>query len=190
MMAEISENMKKEIQKILDRERWQGYVNGKVEGALNVLYALELSTEKRLELLSEAVGLSHMTAEEFLEPREIKERIYKNKNLSAEDKRALDALMANETMKDESVMDHPRQTLSFISSFGGEKFIEECLPQVDIWIENGEKVSMRRVRDWLIDKYDLFRAGRDAYSVPDNFDDPDSYGIPGIFGLETRKEDD
>ena len=153
---DISEDIKKEVQEILDRERWQGYVGGKVEGALNVLYAIDLCKEKRLELLSEAVGLSRATAEEFLEPREIEDRIYKNENLSDEDKGALDALMSNETMKDETVMDHPRQTLSFISSFGGEKFIEECLPQVDIWVKNGEEVSMRRVRDLLIEKYDLF----------------------------------
>ena len=153
---EISEDIKKEVQDILARERWQGYVSGKAEGALNVLYAIDLSKEKRLELLSEAVGLSRATAEEFLEPREIEDRIYKNENLSDEDKGALDALMSNETMKDETIMDHPRQTLSFISSFGGEKFIEECLPQVDIWVKNGEEVSMRRVRDLLIEKYDLF----------------------------------
>lgn len=60
--------------------------------------------------------------------------------------------MSNETMKDETIMDHPRQTLAFISLFGGEKFIEECLPQVDIWIENDEKDSMRRFRDLMIDK--------------------------------------
>lgn len=153
---EISEDIKKEVQDILDRERWQGYVDGKVEGALNVLYALDLDKEKRLELLSNAVGLSKATATGFLEPREIEERIYKNEDLSDEDKDALSALMSNETMKDEAVMDHPKQTLSFISAFGGEKFIHECLPQVDIWIENGENVSMRRVRDLLIDKYDLF----------------------------------
>lgn len=103
-MAEISEELKKEVQEILDRERWQGYVSGKVEGALNVLYALDLSKEKRLELLSKAVGISHTTAEGFLEPREIEERIYKNENLSDEEKDALDALMSNKTMKDEIEM--------------------------------------------------------------------------------------
>ena len=82
---EISEDIKKEVQDILARERWQGYVSGKAEGALNVLYAIDLSKEKRLELLSEAVGLSRATAEEFLEPREIEDRIYKNENLSDED---------------------------------------------------------------------------------------------------------
>lgn len=154
-MAEISEELKKEVQEILDRERWQGYVSGKVEGALNVLYALDLSKEKRLELLSKAVGISHTTAEGFLEPREIEERIYKNENLSDEEKDALDALMSNKTMKDETVLEHPRETLAFISLIDGEKFIEECLPQVDIWVKNGEEVSMCRVREWLIDKYDL-----------------------------------
>ena len=69
---------------------------------------------------------------------------------------ALEALRSNETMKDETVMDHLRQTLVFLSSFGREKFIEECLPKVDICAENGEEVSMRRVFDLLIDKYDLF----------------------------------
>ena len=155
-MAKISEDMKKEIKDILERERWQGYVSGKVEGALNVLYELDLSKDKRIELLSKAVGLSHMTAEEFLEQREIEYRIYKNDYLSDEEKRELNALMLNETMKDETVMDHPRQTLAFISSFGGGKIIEKCLPQIDIWGENGEKVSMSRVRNLLIDKYDLF----------------------------------
>ncbi len=155
-MLEITGELKNEVQEILDRERWQGYIDGKVEGALNILYALDLDKEKRIELLSEAVGLSNITATEFLEPREIKERIYKNKNLSRDDKEALLALMSNEAMKNEKVLDHPKETLSFISAIAGEKFIEECIPQVDIWIDNGEEVSMRRVRDWLIEKYDLF----------------------------------
>ena len=93
---EISEEIKKEVQDILDRERWQGYVGGKVEGALNVLYAMDLSKEQRLELLSNAVGLSEATATGFLEPREIEERIYKNESLSIEDKDALSALMSKE----------------------------------------------------------------------------------------------
>ena len=154
-MAEISEEFKKEIQEILDRERWQGYVSGKVDGALNVLYALDLDKEKRLDLLSQAVGISRATAMDFLEPREIKDRIYKNEHLTNNDKDALSSLMSNDTMNDETVMTHPKRTLSLIASLGGEKFIEECIPQVDVWIENGEKVSMRKVKDWLIDKYDL-----------------------------------
>lgn len=114
-MAEITEELKKEVQDILDREKWQGYVSGKVEGALNVLYALDLSKEKRLELLSDAAGLSRTTAEDFLGPREIEERIYKNENLSDEDKGELDALMSNDALKDETVIDNPRQTLSFLA---------------------------------------------------------------------------
>ncbi len=64
--------------------------------------------------------------------------------------------MFNETMKNEKVLDHTKETLELISAFSGyERFIEECLPQVKIWIKNGEDVSMKRVRDWLIAKYDL-----------------------------------
>ena len=155
-MSKKESDLKKEVEEILEVERWQGYASGKVEGALNVLYALDLDKEKRLELLKKAVGLCTASATNFLEPREIKERIYKNKKLSIEDKHALDALMFNETMKDEKVLDHPKETLELISAFGGcERFIEECLPQVNLWVKNGEDVSMKRVRDWLIAKYDL-----------------------------------
>ncbi|MBE5872526.1 MAG: hypothetical protein E7294_14980 [Lachnospiraceae bacterium] len=80
-MAEIAEGLRKEVQDILDRERWQGYISGKVEGALNVLYALDLDKEKRLELLSDAVGLSETTAMGFLESRENEERKDKNESL-------------------------------------------------------------------------------------------------------------
>ncbi|MBR1853708.1 MAG: hypothetical protein IJ794_11315 [Lachnospiraceae bacterium] len=155
-MAEISEEYKKKAQDILDRERWQGYISGKVEGALNVLYVLDLDKEKRIEILSEAIGLCRQTAMDFLEAREIEYRIYKNENFTNDEKTALAELMSNETMKDESAMDHPKQTLAFISKLGGNRFIEECLPQVDKWIENGEEVSMYRIRNWLIDKYELF----------------------------------
>ena len=53
----------------------------KIEVALNVLFAFDLDKEKRIELLSEAVGLSHGTARILIESREIEkphdcERIY------------------------------------------------------------------------------------------------------------------
>ncbi len=64
------EEMKMEIQKILDRERWHGYVSGKVDGALNVLYALDLSREERIQLLAGAADLSLATATDFIEDRE------------------------------------------------------------------------------------------------------------------------
>ncbi len=69
-MAETREELENKVQTILDRERWQGYVGGKIEGALNVLYSLDLSRERRIELLANAVGLSQRTAEELIEPRE------------------------------------------------------------------------------------------------------------------------
>ena len=34
-MAETREELENKVQTILDRERWQGYVGGKIEGALN-----------------------------------------------------------------------------------------------------------------------------------------------------------
>ncbi len=86
---------------------------------------------------------------------DLKERIYKNERLSDGEKAALTSLLSNAALLDERAMDHPRQTILFISAFSGDNILEECLPQVDIWIGNGEKVSMRRVRDWLIEKYDL-----------------------------------
>ena len=73
-MAEISDEMKKELQDILDRARWQGYVSGKTEGALNVLYAIDLDKDKRLEILMEATGLSKSTAIDILKHREIEYR--------------------------------------------------------------------------------------------------------------------
>ena len=158
----MPEEIQKQVEEILDKERWQGYVSGKVEGALNVLYSLDLDMEKRLELLQSAVGLSRETAEEFLKPREIKYRIYKHPDLSSDDKKALDVLMEIETMNSEKPMEHPKETLFFIARFGGdigpraEKFFSECLPQVDLWIEQGEEVSMKRVKDWIIEKYGLY----------------------------------
>lgn len=55
----------------------------------------------------------------------------------------------------EKAMDHPSEALAFISSLTDEKFIVECLPQVDILVKKGEAVSMRKVREWLISKYGL-----------------------------------
>ena len=152
----VSESFKKEVKDILDRERWQGYVSGKVEGALNVLYLMDLDKEKRIKLLQEAVGLSNMTATDFVEPREIEDRIFKNKELSGEEKGALNSLMKNEAMKDQTVLDHPLQMLKLISSVEDDRFIEECLPQVEQWVKNGEEVTMLKVRNWLIQKYNLF----------------------------------
>ncbi len=155
-MGKTTGELKKELQDILEREKWKAYVNGKVEGVLNVLYDLELDKEERLELLSRAVGLSRATSIDFLMPREIEYRIYKRTDLSDDEKEELSTLLSNEAMDDETVMNNPKQTLAFISKFGGEKFVKESLPQVDIWVEKGEDVSMKRVKDWLIEKYELF----------------------------------
>ena len=148
--------LKKKMQDILDRQRWMGFVDGKIEGALNVLYLMDLDKEKRIELLSEAVGLSSDTAAEFLKPKEIEYQILKREDLTGADKTALLSLLTNEAMMDKTVIEYPKQTLAIVSSFAGKKFVEECLPQIDIWTENGEKISMSRIRDWLIKKYGLY----------------------------------
>lgn len=148
-MSEKSE----ESRKASDREHWQGYVSGKIEGALNVLYLMDLSFDKRLELFGEAVGLSEATAKEFLEPREIEYRIYKNQNLTIFEKAALHKLLSNEQMLDDKVMTHPIETLKLTMS--DEPFIKESIPKVQEWIEAGEEVSMLRIHEWLIDRYNL-----------------------------------
>ena len=150
-MLEISD----EIKNLLDREHWQGFVSGKVEGALNVLYLMDLTFDNRLELLEKAVGISEATAKDFLEPREIDYRISKNQNLTVSKKAALNKLLLNEQMLDDKVMEHPIETIKIISSMSDEPFIEETIPKVKEWIEAGEEVSLRKIREWLIDRYDL-----------------------------------
>ncbi|SCY69250.1 hypothetical protein SAMN02910292_02524 [Lachnospiraceae bacterium XBB2008] len=66
------EELMKEAEAILERERWQARTCGKIEGALSVLYVLDLDMEKRINLLSDAVGLSYATAKEMIEQEEIK----------------------------------------------------------------------------------------------------------------------
>ena len=65
----IDENIKEQVEKILEKERWVARVSGKVDGALNVLFLLDLSKERRIELLSRALGLSTATATDFVEDR-------------------------------------------------------------------------------------------------------------------------
>ena len=155
-MSEVGDDFKKEVQEILDRERWQGYVSGKVEGALNVLYSLDLDKDKRIEILQDTVGLSRMTATEFIKPREIQDRILKSEKLSYEEKETLSSMMANIAMDEENVLEHPKQTIELIAALDQNKILEECLPQVDAWIEAGVNVSMSRVKEYIIEKYDLF----------------------------------
>lgn len=153
---ETLEELEEQAQKALDHERWLGYVDGKVEGALNVLYDLDLDREKRLDLLARAVGLSRATATDMLRPREIEDRIYKHPNLTNAEKEELLDLMDNEAMLEEKELDHPVETLRLISKMGGGKYIDECIPQVKAWVKSGEGVSMLRVREWIIEKYQLW----------------------------------
>ncbi len=147
--------MEEEIQKVLDIERWRGRLDGLVEGALNVLYLMELDKEKRLELLEKAVGVSRETALTWLEPRELEYRIYKNDELSFGEKQKLSKLLSNDAMRDESALDHSEATLKALSAVADNEFMDGCIPQVKEWIAAGEEISMRKIRDWIIDKYGL-----------------------------------
>ena len=65
----IDESIKEQVENILERERWAARVSGKVDGALNVLFLLDISKEERISLLSRALGLSTATATDFVEDR-------------------------------------------------------------------------------------------------------------------------
>ena len=151
----LSECMTRQITEVLDHERWVGYVSGKIEGAMNVLYAMELDKEERLRLLAKAAGLSRGTASSYIEPREVEERILRMTSLDKEEKESLLKLMTNEAMHDSKEMDHPEETLRLMVSIDGNKILEACLPQVSLWVNGGEAVSLNKIRNWLIEKYDL-----------------------------------
>ena len=43
MHSMIDESIKEQVEKILEKERWAARVSGKVDGALNVLFLLDIS---------------------------------------------------------------------------------------------------------------------------------------------------
>ena len=47
----IDENIKEQVEKILVKERWVARVSGKVDGALNVLFLLDLYSPRKPLLL-------------------------------------------------------------------------------------------------------------------------------------------
>ena len=96
-----------------------------------------------------------MTASEFIAPRQIEENIYKNKDLTDNEKDSLSNLMSNDAMDEEKVLDHPLEMLKFLTSISDEIMIEKCIPQVEKWVKDGEDVSLHRVKEWLIEKYQL-----------------------------------
>ena len=69
-ISNSNEEFQKDVKRLLDRERWQGYVSGKVEWALNVLYTLNVTREERIHLLADAAGLSQATAADFINERD------------------------------------------------------------------------------------------------------------------------
>ncbi len=65
--------LQKTIEEKMNIAKWQAFTSGKIEGALDVLFLQELDKDRRVELLARAVGLSHATANDFIEQREIEE---------------------------------------------------------------------------------------------------------------------
>ncbi len=75
MMTEdkVTEELQKTMDEKINIAKWQYFISGKIEGALNVLYLLDIDRERRVELLARAIGLSHATANDFIKQREIEE---------------------------------------------------------------------------------------------------------------------
>lgn len=75
MMTEdkVTEELQKTMDEKINIAKWQYFTSGKIEGALDVLFLQELDKERRVELLARAIGLSHATANDFIEQREIEE---------------------------------------------------------------------------------------------------------------------
>ncbi len=68
MQTNMPDEYREKIKRILDDERWKGYVSGKVQGALTVMDIIDLNDkEERIRILSDAVGLSNATATGFVE---------------------------------------------------------------------------------------------------------------------------
>ena len=61
------DGIKQKINEILEVNKWQSYVAGKVDGALAVLDVLNIGKERRIEVLAEALGLSRETATDFVD---------------------------------------------------------------------------------------------------------------------------
>ncbi|MBO6244686.1 MAG: hypothetical protein J6N55_00205 [Anaerovibrio sp.] len=72
-MSGIPEDVKASIKDILNRERWQGYVSGKIEGTLDVLNLMDVDKEKQITILMNVVGLSRATSLNILKSREREE---------------------------------------------------------------------------------------------------------------------
>ncbi len=58
--------LEQKLEEILKVNQWQGFVSGKVDGALAVLEVLKIDKERSIEVLAEAIGLSIATATDFV----------------------------------------------------------------------------------------------------------------------------
>jgi hypothetical protein len=65
-MGTLNEELEQKIDEALKMERWRSFVSGKVTGGLAVLDVLDIEKEKRIEVMAEALGLSRVTATDFV----------------------------------------------------------------------------------------------------------------------------
>lgn len=58
--------IEQKLEETLKVNKWQGFVSGKVAGALAVLEVLNVDRERSIEVLAEALGLSIATATDYV----------------------------------------------------------------------------------------------------------------------------
>ena len=70
-------------------------------------------------------------------------------------KESLYKLMTNKAMNDEKKLEHPLEMVEFLLTMADDFILDECKQQVKKWVKSREDVSMRKIKDWLINKYKL-----------------------------------
>ena len=62
------EKIDKTVEDMVNITKWQSYTGGMIEGALKILFSISsLSKEERVTYLSDAIGLSRISATEYIE---------------------------------------------------------------------------------------------------------------------------
>lgn len=62
----IMDCLEQKLEEILKVNKWQGFVSGKVTGALAVLEVLKIDKGKSIEVLADALGLTMATATDYV----------------------------------------------------------------------------------------------------------------------------
>ena len=56
---------------------------------------------------------------------------------------------------DDRVLKHPSATIRMLAGMGDEEYVLECLPYVEDWEANGERVTMLRIFKKMTELYGL-----------------------------------